>query len=135
MKLYFDGSCGPKNPGGHACYAFVVYDGEKELYRESGLEVSGPAATNNIAEYSGLVRGLRYVTNLEFKDLEIFGDSALVVNQLNGDWKCKKETLQPMLDEAKALLSNVPSWQATWISRELNQVADTLSKWQRVING
>lgn len=132
MKLYFDGSCGPKNPGGYACYAFVIDD----KIQKNGVAFEGENATNNTAEFSGLIKGLEYlVENNIFEKLEIFGDSKLVINQLNGEWKCKQEHLKILLNKVKFLLESFESWEATWIPREENYLADSLSKWNLVING
>ncbi len=135
MKLYFDGSCGPTNPGGHACYGFVVTSNGVETYRESGIHCSGEGATNNTAEYSGLIRGLEYLLKNNFTtDIEIFGDSKLVVMQTDDQWRCNQPHLQKLLAEARELLESFTNWQITWVSRNENSIADGLSKWQKVLN-
>lgn len=132
MKLYFDGSCGPKNPGGYACYAFVVGD-----IKKNGIACQGDQATNNVAEYNGLIKGLEYLieNNMIDENLEIFGDSKLVISQLNGEWKCKKDHLNVLLKKTTFLLESFKSWEATWIPREENIIADEFSKWDLVVNG
>lgn len=136
MKLYFDGSCGPKNPGDYACYAYVIKNDDQELTRQNGIECQGESATNNIAEYAGLMHGLEYIieNNLIKDHLEIFGDSQLVINQVNGDWKCKSSHLQVILNQVLKMLDQLDSWNATWVPREQNSIADGLSKWQTVVN-
>jgi ribonuclease HI len=133
MKLYFDGSCGPNNPGGYACFAFVISDNGKEVVRKTGIHCQGEEATNNVAEYAGLIAGLEYMVENSLKNVEIFGDSKLVINQVNEDWKCKAENLQPMLKAAHDLLPNFDSWEATWIPRDDNSLADGLSKWNNIV--
>lgn len=136
MKLYFDGSCGPKNPGGYACYAFVIIDEKKEIARKTGVECQGENATNNIAEYAGLLHGLEYmIENNITQKVEIFGDSQLVINQVNGTWKCKQKHLQTVLANVHSKLDQFTSWEANWIPRENNALADGLSKWDSVVNG
>jgi len=129
MKIYFDGSCGPKNPGGKACYGYVIFDGDKEIHRDRGLECEGEGATNNVAEYAGLYHGLKYlVESGQTSLIEIIGDSQLVINQVNKTWKCKKEHLQEYLAKVHKLLDSFDNWSAKWVPREENSEADTLSK-------
>lgn len=129
MKIFFDGSCGPKNPGGKACYGFAVIDEHgEERYGESGLVCEGEGATNNVAEYAALRNALLYARNQDFKVLEIFGDSKLVVNQINGMWKCTKPHLQVWIDECQELLKAFDYWTIAWVQREDNRRADELSK-------
>jgi ribonuclease HI len=136
LKLYFDGSCGPKNPGGYACYAFVIKNENVEVTRKTGVECEGESATNNVAEYAGLLHGLEYIIENNITDnIEIFGDSQLVINQINGTWKCKQKHLQVILANVHTKLQQLTSWKATWIPREYNALADGLSKWDSVING
>src|SRR5260221_11760064 len=102
MKLiiHFDGSCGPKNPGGTAIGAWII-KGEHELARRSEVACSGEGATNNIAEWHGLLGALQYIKEYlpGAKELDIRGDSQLVVNQLNRTYQCKKPHLQKYRDE------------------------------------
>lgn len=136
MKLYFDGSCGPNNPGGYACYAYVVMNEDECIIKQTGVECEGKEATNNVAEYAGLKHGLQYLLDNEITNkVEIFGDSKLVISQINGDWKCKQTHLQLMLKDVKALLDRFDYWEASWVPRNENSLADGLSKWQSVING
>jgi len=129
MKIFFDGSCGPTNPGGKACFGFVLFEGQNEVYRGRGLECQGPSATNNVAEYAGLKRALIYLQTTGYKGpLQIVGDSNLVISQVNGEWKCKKPHLQTYLKEVHTLLDEFESWDAWWIPREENYIADELSK-------
>ncbi len=86
--LYFDGACEPCNPGGHATWGWVLYgpDG-KERARAGGHACSGDGATNNVAEYAGLVAGLEFLLQLDEAPipLVVYGDSRLVIEQVNGD--------------------------------------------------
>ena len=50
LTLYFDGSCGPVNPGGNASYGWLLFQDSIEIARGSGVEACGPEATNNVAE-------------------------------------------------------------------------------------
>jgi ribonuclease HI len=131
VTIYFDGSCGPKNPGGTAKAAWLLYDVDKNLIaKECQVVCSGPTATNNIGEWAGLTNALRYIVANKLEHgskINIKGDSQLVIYQLTGEYKCRKDTLKPYYEECLALLGNY-GWQANWIAREENQEADTLSK-------
>lgn len=129
ITIHFDGSCLPKNPGGTARYGFHITDAAQVLiHEEDGIVCKGDSATNNVAEWAALRNALLYVVKSGIPgEIQILGDSMLVINQLNGKWKCKKEHLQPYLEECLTLLNN-KTWSADHIYREQNQHADDLSK-------
>lgn len=128
LKLFFDGSCLPKNPGGIARYGWILRDESNEIARDGKEVCRGPSATNNIAEWSSVLHGLRYLKEQNWQgDLEIYGDSQLVINQLNGEYKVRKDTLIPYYKESMALLKHL-KWKAEWIPRENNMECDELSK-------
>jgi ribonuclease HI len=121
-RVYFDGGCAPKNPG-HAGFAVVVkMHGEKTkiLSRYIGWR------TNNYAEYTGLIVGVKYAKELGAGSIEIFSDSQLVVNQVNGKWKVKSGEIRPLVTEARKLLTRYypMAWELSWIPREKNALAD-----------
>jgi len=119
----------PKNPGGIARYGWriVTKDGD-ELQAENGEVCRGHGATNNIAEWAALTHGLRYLKqNKWIGSLEIYGDSQLVIKQLNGEYKVKKKELAVYHQECVDLLQKL-NWSANWIPREKNQECDNLSK-------
>ncbi len=95
LRVFFDGLCEPKNPGGVACYGFVVYDksavGERKVFEGYGVAAEpGPDSTHNVAEYTGLIRSIEWVlANQTDKGLEILGDSQLVIRQLTGEYKVR----------------------------------------------
>lgn len=57
IQVYFDGLCQPVNPGGIACYAFIVKNGENTIYPEYGFVARD--STNNVAEYAALIKALK----------------------------------------------------------------------------
>ena len=124
LTLHFDGSCFPTGTEAHG--AFVVKDGDTVLHESNFLEAK--EGTNNIAEWGGLVAGLRWLRQHHGDcSVEIFGDSQLVCRQLTGQYACKKPHLQPYLNEARTLLDGM-TWTITWVRREKNEEADKLSK-------
>jgi len=120
--IYFDGAADP-NPG-HAAFGFS--------HRERGEEVAFQCgyighATNNVAEYVGLLNCLLYCNVHSIRDVKIFGDSQLVVNQLNGKYKVKNQNLKTLCDSCRQLSSEL-NVAVEWIPREKNERADYLSK-------
>ena len=100
MNIYTDGSS-RGNPGPAGC-AFVVYrDSIKvhEFSRNLGRE------TNNYAEYQALLDALEYCNSID-DDVTIHSDSQLVIKQVKGEWKCKKEKLKPLCKRAQELMKS-----------------------------
>jgi len=87
-----------------------------------------PHATNNEAEYNGLILGLTKALELGITELEVEGDSNLVVNQVQGLWKVKVPHLVPLQSKANKLLWKFKKWSVKHIYREDNVDADRLSK-------
>jgi ribonuclease HI len=83
--------------------------------------------TNNVAEYMGLIIGLRRAKAMGIKELDVLADSELVVKQLNGDYAVKAEHLKPLHDEARALLKAFSDIEIRYIPREENAQADAMS--------
>ena len=101
MKAYCDGACRVSNPG-ETSAAFVVFDGAQ--LTAWGARYLGPELhTNNHAEFQGLLDLLKWAETTKISKLEIFCDSALVVNTVNGIWELKSEDLRPLWLLATAL--------------------------------
>jgi len=142
IEIYFDGACGPKNPGGTAAYGFLIKNNGEKIFEDAKIIGSGSGMTNNLAEYHGLVSALKYLTShqspITNHQLIIYTDSNLVFNMISKNWGwSKKKTiwrphknhphLKKLLFEALELLENF-DYQIKWIPREQNQAADDLSK-------
>lgn len=110
------------NPGPAAIGAVIIKDG-LEAVRLS--EYIGEA-TNNEAEYTALVEGLRSAATLGAKSIHVKADSQLIVKQLLGQYKIKSENIRPLHAEATALLKTYSRVGIEHIPRELNTVADAL---------
>ena len=96
-SLYFDGAS-RKNPG-PASFGGVIYN-------ESGEELDTyykfiGTATNNVAEYCGLLAGLHRARDLNIKELKVFGDSNLIIQQVTGKWKVKNDNLRAIYNQIK----------------------------------
>ena len=121
FEIVFDGgSLG--NPGkGYGSYIRFGPDG---TVRRQKLDYAdrGPRVTNNQAEYLTLIRALEALRDdlgsaASRATVTIWGDSSLVVNQVNGTWKVKNAELQPLVEQAKSALKGFGSWSLTWHDR------------------
>jgi len=84
--------------------------------------------TNNVAEYSALIRGLEKAKSLGLRKIEIFVDSELLVKQTKGLYKVKSANLKPLWKRTQDILKQLDSYKITHIRRELNREADLLAK-------
>ncbi|MFD8463342.1 bifunctional RNase H/acid phosphatase [Streptomyces antimycoticus] len=117
------GSRGNPGPAG---YGAVVLDAETGEPLAEVAEYIG-TATNNVAEYKGLIAGLRAAHALDPEaEVRVRMDSKLVIEQMSGRWKIKHPDMRPLAAEAKAIM---PPGQLTyeWIPREKNKHADRLA--------
>lgn len=121
-SITFDGGAQP-NPG-PASYAYVIKESNKIIYK--GFEKFGED-TNNVAEYKGLIEALKKCLELNLDNIEIKGDSKLVVMQSQGLWKVKAENLKKYNLEAKELIKKFKSIKISWVPREQNSEADELT--------
>ena len=111
------------NPG-PAAYGAVLRDAETgAVIAEEGTTIG--VASNNVAEYSGLIAGLRLAQeHAPDADIEVRMDSKLVVEQMSGRWKIKHPDMRPLAAEAARLAPFGTTY--TWIPREQNKAADRL---------
>jgi ribonuclease H / adenosylcobalamin/alpha-ribazole phosphatase len=113
------------NPGPAGCGA-VVLDAETGVVLAECSEFLG-TTTNNVAEYRGLIAGLRAARDLGARQVSVRCDSKLVVEQMKGTWQVKNEGLRPLAREAVALRAAFDRVSFTWIPRERNRLADRLA--------
>ncbi len=83
-------------------------------------------ATNNVAEYTSLVKALEAAKQIGAEQLTVFSDSELLVRQINGQYKVKSELIRPFFRQAISLLGEFKNWQVRHITREKNEQADEL---------
>jgi probable phosphoglycerate mutase len=111
------------NPG-PAAYGAVLFDADTREVIAERAECIG-TATNNVAEYGGLIAGLElYNEHAPEAELEVRMDSKLVVEQMSGRWKIKHPSMRPLAARAHELAPFGTRY--TWIPRELNSHADRL---------
>lgn len=121
--LNFDG-CSKGNPGRGGAGA-VIYKDEKEIW--SGATFVGANVTNNYAEYSGLILGLKTALEMKIKNLDVRGDSDLVIKQMKKIYKVKSPNIYPLYLEATNIAKIFDKIEFTHVYRENNKRADELS--------
>lgn len=122
-KLFADGAA-RGNPGPAGAGAVIV-SAAGHIMAKIGKFLG--ESTNNVAEYTGLILGLRRAKAMGIKELDVFCDSELVVKQLHGDYDVKADHLKPLHEEARSLLAAFPDVQVAHIPREQNTAADEMS--------
>lgn len=121
---YFDGSAKP-NPGKMTIGGFIISPDKNITNRYSSKLGHG---TNNEAEYLSFIRLLDNALDLGIREIKIYGDSALVVNQVNRTWKAKDKRMKAFRDEALSKLARFHEWRLEHIKRNLNMQADLLTR-------
>ena len=111
------------NPG-PAAIGVVVRDDEGEKVVERGERIGN--ATNNVAEYRALLAGIALAAEHGATELDLIGDSELVVRQVEGRYKVKDATLRELHAEAKRALAGFDAWTIRHVRRAENADADRL---------
>ena len=117
------GSRGNPGPAGYGAVVRDAVSGEVLAERAAGIG----RATNNVAEYRGLIAGLSAAVELEPAEVEVRMDSKLVVEQMSGRWQVKHPAMKPLAAEASALVRSLPRVRFSWIPRAQNSHADRLA--------
>jgi ribonuclease HI len=111
------------NPGPAAVGA-ILRDSEGIVLEEIGERIG--RATNNVAEYRALLLGIERASRLGATELELIGDSELIVRQVNGEYKVKDATLRELHGQVRAALRRFDRWSIHHVRRERNAEADRL---------
>jgi len=101
------------------------------LTNSAGTQLQAKASflgrtTNNIAEYTAVVKALEAAKHIGAKQIRLFSDSELLVKQINGQYKVKSEQIKPLFRQIFDLLDEFQSWKVRHVSREKNLQADRL---------
>ncbi|MDP6365353.1 MAG: ribonuclease HI family protein [Nitrospinota bacterium] len=120
LLIHTDGAArGNPGPAGAAA---VLYDGSGACVAEV-FQYLGEA-TNNVAEYRGLLLGLKRAKEIGAGTVEIVTDSELLAKQWNGEYRVKNKTLRPLFDEAKEIAGAFESVEVRHVRRGGNAAAD-----------
>jgi ribonuclease HI len=122
VKLSTDG--GARGNPGPAAFAYVLEAEDGTVLAAHGETIG--VATNNVAEYSGLIAGLEKARELGLRDVEVVSDSELMVKQMRGEYRVKNEALRELFLRAGRLARDIGSVTYTAVRREHNELADRL---------
>lgn len=131
ITAYFDGGA-RGNPGPAGWGAFIV-DDEGAVLAE--LHGALGRATNNVAEYHGLIAALQWAADHDVKALSVRGDSLLLIEQMRGNYRVKNEGLLPLFKQARLLVMQIGDVRFEHVPREQNKDADRLSNLGMDLNG
>ena len=120
--VHVDG--GARGNPGPAAAAAVVSDPDGQVLDEAA-EVLG-VATNNVAEYRGLLLGLQRAQELGATEIDVINDSELVAKQVNGEYKVKHPDMKPLHAAAREALGHFERWSMRSVPRAQNADADAL---------
>ncbi len=123
-KLTVNVDGGARGNPGPAAIGVVVRDASGEILEERGEKIG--RATNNVAEYRALLLGIELAAAHGAGELELVGDSELIVRQVEGRYKVKDATMKQLHAEVKAALTPFSSWSIRHVRREQNAEADRL---------
>jgi ribonuclease HI len=122
LTVHVDG--GARGNPGPAAIAAVVSDSDGEIIHEASETIG--RATNNVAEYRALLLGIDQGLLLGATELDLVGDSELIVKQVQGKYKVKDAGLKPLHAEVRSKLTGVEGWAIRHVRREHNAEADRL---------
>lgn len=120
IKLYADG--GSRGNPGHSASGYVLTDMDENILLKSGVYIG--ITTNNQAEYQALKFGLEQADKLGAREVHVYMDSLLVVNQMKGIFKVRNRDLWPIYEAIKDLATKFKKVTYQHIPRELNKLAD-----------
>lgn len=120
LKMYADG--GSRGNPGPSASGFVLLDKNDNIVVDKGVYLG--VTTNNQAEYTALKLGLEEALQLGAREIDVFMDSLLVINQMKGIFKIRNRDLWPIHDAIKTLAAQFKHISYTHVPRELNKLAD-----------
>jgi ribonuclease HI len=121
-RLFTDG--GARGNPGPAAYGFVLESEDGTVLAAEGEAIG--VATNNVAEYGGLIAGLQKAVELHVPEVEVVSDSELMVKQMRGEYRVKNEALRELYDQATALARRLGKVEYRHVKRAHNELADKL---------
>jgi ribonuclease HI len=122
VVVHVDG--GSRGNPGPAAAAAVISSPDGEVLEEATVTLG--RATNNVAEYRGLLLGLERARALGATEVDVVNDSELIAHQVNGRYKVKHADMKPLHAEALAALRGFERWSLRPVRREQNADADAL---------
>jgi len=123
-KLIVNVDGGARGNPGPAAIGAVVQGADGEMLEERGERIG--VATNNVAEYRALLLGIELAAAHGASEVELVGDSELIVRQVKGEYKVKDATMRQLHAEVKRSLRPFEKWTIRHVRREQNAEADRL---------
>lgn len=136
LTVYFDGSCGPVNPGGIAAYGYVIKDDDyNTIHSGAGRVGEGEHCTNNVAEFEAIYQAMVWIDqNHPDAHVTFCGDSSMVIAQMRGEAKARKGEYIPYYKKTFEFAQPYirrKIWEFRWIQRAFNSEADALAQYYR----
>jgi ribonuclease HI len=122
FNIYTDG--GSRGNPGPAAISFIIYDYDNKKIQQKSEYIGNN--TNNYAEYLAILKALINVKKYNPSEVNIYTDSNLAYNQINGFWKVKDSKLKDLILEIKKEILNYKNFRIFYIPREKNKEADSL---------
>ena len=123
FTVYCDGAS-RGNPG-EAGIGYIIIDGNGKVLKEESDYLG--QATNNVAEYTALVRSLHDSIKLGAKSVQVYSDSELMVKQIKGEYRVKNPGLAPLFQQVSGLIARFDNFKIDHVHREKNKKADSLA--------
>jgi ribonuclease HI len=124
MKVVVNVDGGSRGNPGPAAVAAVASDPAGDVLAERSQTIG--EATNNVAEYRAVLLGIELAGELGADELELVGDSKLIVEQVRGNWKIKQAHLRPLREQVVDALEDFERWSIRHVRRGENERADEL---------
>jgi ribonuclease HI len=123
LTIHIDG--GARGNPGPAAAGVSICDEDGTALFEGGFFLG--RATNNVAEYTGLLKAVEIAKSIGGVEVDVHSDSELLVRQINGEYRVKNETLKDYFDQAMKGLRAFKKWRVSHVRREANRRADELA--------
>ncbi len=123
VQAHIDG--GSRGNPGPAAAGIVIESEDGQMLYEAGIFIG--KATNNVAEYSGLIAALKEALDLGADEIDLASDSELLVKQMSGEYRVKNAGLQPLFQEARQFARQFSDCNIRHVRRENNVRADSMA--------
>ncbi|MEJ4099327.1 bifunctional RNase H/acid phosphatase [Corynebacterium mastitidis] len=127
MRVCVEADGGSRGNPGIAGSGSVLYDAQRTTILREQAYVVGASATNNVAEYYGLITGLEAAREYGATEVAVYMDSKLVVEQMSGRWRIKHPDMQELALRARRIMADFDEVTFQWVPRAQNKKADELS--------
>lgn len=124
MRFVLNCDGGSRGNPGPAAVGVVIRDTQGEVVGEVSQAIG--TATNNVAEYEAVIRGLERAIELGADSVDLIGDSELVAKQITGEYKVKHVDMKPLHSRVLELLRGLDDWTVSTVPRAENSEADAL---------